>query len=65
MEKDYHERWEIIQELGKGGQGVVYEVLDRSQFNFQIINANLNLLRTPSERSEIFPAKQLHGFSPE
>ncbi len=30
---DYSRRWQKIGDLGKGGQGVVYRVLDTSQFN--------------------------------
>jgi len=30
---DYQYRWEIIEELGEGGQGKVYRVLDTKKFN--------------------------------
>jgi len=56
MEKDYHERWEIIGELGKGGQGVVYQVLDKSRFDVGKINDVLgqmpHFMRTDDQSQE-------------
>lgn len=35
---DYKKRWLVVEEKGKGGQGTVYKVLDKSLFDFHKIN---------------------------
>jgi len=58
MEKDHHERWQIIEELAKGGQGIVYQVLDKSKFDFDEINAALADLKSFS--LHVDKTQQLH-----
>lgn len=33
---DYSSRWEIIKDIGQGGQGKVYEVLDKNRFHTKV-----------------------------
>ena len=58
MENGYRERWEIISELGKGGQGVVYKVLDKFKFDFKKINAALAEIKSFTLHVE--KSQQLH-----
>jgi len=60
---DYQYRWEIIEELGEGGQGKVYRVLDSSKFNIEkqirpLIQRSIQILgssiQTEETKKEIF-----------
>jgi serine/threonine protein kinase len=61
---DYTARWEIIGELGQGGQGKVFQVLDKKKFdlyekeiysNFEVfINEFNNLFKPKKEKFELF-----------
>ena len=63
---DYLERWKIIEELGEGGQGKVYRVLDTRRFNIdeqilpdiaraiQTIGARVRTRQSEKEHLELF-----------
>jgi len=55
---NYEGRWRILTELGSGGQGKVYRVLDKSKFDFDRLLVTIKAAITPTQTRE----KQLEQF---
>ena len=55
---DYNERWEIIREIGTGGQGIVFRALDKKKVNVSLDNLRDAL----SELSNMNTKNRFRGF---
>ena len=59
---DYKQRWLIVEERGRGGQGTVYKVLDKSLFDFHKINQAV--AHVSSSSLSAGEQEQLHQITP-
>ncbi|MDA2933295.1 serine/threonine protein kinase [Acidobacteria bacterium AH-259-D05] len=59
MEKSYQERWEIIEPLGEGGQGIVRRVRDKNKFDLKKIARGLTPPSLTAEESQQLPQIKL------